>query len=69
MVSQTTVDLTQCQEALQHRESTLQDRMDRILNQLWVSLEQETERKHTQSLEAHRADFCAKTDATLERYK
>jgi hypothetical protein len=43
--------------------------MDRMLNQRQVSLEQETERKHAQSLEAHRADFRTNTDATLERYK
>jgi hypothetical protein len=40
-----------------------------MLNQRWVSLEQETERNHAESLEAHRADFRAKTDAALERYK
>jgi hypothetical protein len=40
-----------------------------MLNQWWVSLEQETERKCANSLEAHRADFRAKTDAALERYK
>jgi hypothetical protein len=69
MVIQTAVDLTQRQEVLQHQESTLQEWMDHMLNQWRVSLEQETERKPTESLEAHHADFRAKTDAALERYK
>jgi hypothetical protein len=43
--------------------------MDHMLNQRWVSLEQETERKCAESLEAHRVDFRAKTDAALERYR
>jgi hypothetical protein len=43
--------------------------MDHMLNQRRVSLEQETEQKRAKSLEAHRADFHAKTDAALERYK
>jgi multidrug resistance efflux pump len=34
-----------------------------------VNLEQEFERRHTKSLEACCADFRAKTDAALERYK
>jgi hypothetical protein len=40
-----------------------------MLNQRWVSLEQETEQNRAESLEAHRADFRAKTAAALERYK
>jgi multidrug resistance efflux pump len=43
--------------------------MDHMLNQWRVSLEQEFERRHTESLEACHMDFRAKTDATLERYK
>jgi hypothetical protein len=43
--------------------------MDRMLNQRWVSMEQEFERRHTENLEACRADFCSKTDAALVRYK
>jgi multidrug resistance efflux pump len=43
--------------------------MDRMLNQRGVSLEQEFERRRAENLEACRTDFCAKTDATLERYK
>jgi hypothetical protein len=69
MVSQTAADLTQRQEALQHRESSLQERMDCMLNQRRVSLEQETEQKRAESLEAHRVDFRTKTAAALERYK
>jgi hypothetical protein len=43
--------------------------MDHMLNQGRVSLELETEWKRTKSLEAHHADFRAKTTAVLERYK
>jgi hypothetical protein len=43
--------------------------MDRMLNQRWVSLEQEFKRRHAENLEACRADFRSKTDATLVRYK
>jgi hypothetical protein len=43
--------------------------MDRMLNQRWVSLEQEFERKRAENLEACRADFRSKTDTALERYK
>jgi hypothetical protein len=43
--------------------------MDRMLNQRWISLEQEFEQKCAENLQACRADFCAKTDATLARYK
>jgi hypothetical protein len=40
-----------------------------MLNQPWVSMEQEFERRCAENLEACRADFRAKTDAALERYK
>jgi septal ring factor EnvC (AmiA/AmiB activator) len=43
--------------------------MDRMLNQRWISLEQEFEQKRTENLKACRANFCSKTDAALERYK
>jgi hypothetical protein len=43
--------------------------MDHMLNQRRVSLEQETEWKHAEILEVTHADFHAKTDAALERYK
>jgi hypothetical protein len=61
--------LARRQEELLQRESTLQERMDHMLNQRWLSLEQETERKCTEILGAHRVDFRAKTDASLERFK
>jgi hypothetical protein len=43
--------------------------MDRMLNQRRISLEQEFERKRAENLEACRADFCAKTNSALVRYK
>jgi hypothetical protein len=43
--------------------------MDRMLNQRWVSLEQEFKRRRTKNLEACHTDFHAKTDAAWERYK
>jgi chromosome segregation ATPase len=63
MVNQDNTDL------VQHRESSLQERMDRMLNQRRISLEQEFERKRTENLEACRADFRSKTEAALVRYK
>jgi hypothetical protein len=69
MANQTTTDLAQRQEMQQQCESTLQERMDRMLNQRGVSLEQEFERRCAENLEACHTDFCTKTDAALERYK
>jgi predicted nucleic acid-binding Zn-ribbon protein len=69
MVNWTTTDLAQRQETLQQRKSTLQEWMGRMLNQRWVSLEQEFEQRRTENLEACYADFRAKTDTALERYK
>jgi hypothetical protein len=43
--------------------------MDRMLTQWRVSLEQEFEWRRAENLKACRADFHAKTDAALERYK
>jgi hypothetical protein len=43
--------------------------MDRMLNQWRISLEQEFERKCAENLEACHADFCAKIDTALVRYK
>jgi hypothetical protein len=43
--------------------------MDRMLNQRWISLEQEFKRKCAENLEACRMDFRAKTNAALVRYK
>jgi hypothetical protein len=43
--------------------------MDRMLNQWRISLEQEFERKCAENLKACHADFRAKTDTALVRYK
>jgi hypothetical protein len=43
--------------------------MDHMLNQRWVSMEQEFERRRTEFTEACRADFRSKTDDALVRYK
>jgi septal ring factor EnvC (AmiA/AmiB activator) len=40
-----------------------------MLNQRWITLEQEFEWRRTENLEACRVDFRAKTDAALVRYK
>jgi septal ring factor EnvC (AmiA/AmiB activator) len=40
-----------------------------MLNQRWVTMEQEFERRHAEYLEACGADFRSKTDAALVRYK
>jgi hypothetical protein len=69
MVSQSTAELTQHQEALNQREAFLQGRMDHMLNQRRVSMEQEFERRRVEITEACRADFRSKTDAALVRYK
>jgi chromosome segregation ATPase len=69
MVNQANSDLARHQETLNLRESSLRERMDRMLNQRRISLEQEFEQRHTENLEACRADFRSKTDAALVRYK
>jgi chromosome segregation ATPase len=69
MVNQANTDLAQRREALQLREDSLQERMDRMLNQRRITLEEEFERKRTENLEVCRANFRAKTDAALVRYK
>jgi chromosome segregation ATPase len=69
MVNQANTDLAQRRETLQQHELSLQEWMDRMLNQRRVSLEQEFERKHVENLEACRVDFHSKTDTALERYK
>jgi hypothetical protein len=46
MVNQANTDLAQRRETQEQRESSLQERMDHMLNQRRVSLEQEFERKH-----------------------
>jgi hypothetical protein len=57
MVSQSTAELTWHQEALNQREASLQGRMDHMLNQRRVSMEQEFERRRAEITEACRADF------------
>jgi hypothetical protein len=69
MVNQANSDLARHQETLNQREASLQERMDRMLNQQWTSMEQEFERRHAENLEACRADFRSKTDTALVRYK
>jgi hypothetical protein len=69
MVNQSNAELARHQEVLNQREASLQGRMDHMLNQRWVSMEQEFERRHTENIEACRADFRSKTDAALLRYK
>jgi uncharacterized protein (DUF3084 family) len=69
MVNQANTDLARRHEELQLREDSLQERMDHMLNQRWVTLEQEFEQRHAEYLEACRADFRSKTDAALVRYK
>jgi hypothetical protein len=69
MVSQSTAELTRHQEALNQCEASLQGRMDHMLNQRWVSIEQEFERRRIETTEACHADFRSKTDAALVRYK
>jgi hypothetical protein len=69
MAGETIVALARRQEELLQRESTLQKRMDHMLNQRRVSLEQETERIRAEIPGAHHADFRAITNAALERFK
>jgi chromosome segregation ATPase len=69
MVNQSNAELARHHEALNQREASLQGRMDHMLNQRRVSMEQEFERRHTETIEACRADFRSKTDAALVRYK
>jgi hypothetical protein len=66
MAGETVIALARRQEELLQREPTLQKRMDHMLNQQRVSLEQETERKRAEIPGAHRADFRVITDAALE---
>jgi hypothetical protein len=69
MVSQSTAELARHHEALNQREASLQGRMDHMLNQRRVRMEQEFKRSCTETIEACHADFCSKTDAALVRYK
>jgi hypothetical protein len=54
---------------LNQREASLQAKMDHMLNQRWISMEQEFERRRAETTEACRADFHSKTDAALVMYK
>jgi hypothetical protein len=69
MASQSNDELTRRQEALNQREASLQAKMDHMLNQRRVSMEQEFERRRDEFTEACRADFRSKTDTALARYK
>jgi hypothetical protein len=69
MASQSNDELTRRQEALNQREASLQAKMDHMLNQRRVSMEQEFERRRNKFTEACRVDFRSKTDAALVRYK
>jgi hypothetical protein len=69
MVNQANSDLARHQETLNLCEASLQERMDRMLNQQRISLEQEFEQRRAKNLEACRADFRSKTKAALVRYK
>jgi hypothetical protein len=69
MTSQTTAELARQQEALNQREASLQAKMDHMLNQRRVNMEQEFERKRKETTEACRADFRSKNDAALLMYK
>jgi hypothetical protein len=69
MVNQANCELAWHHEALNKREASLQERMDRMLNQRWVSMEQELKWRRTKNLEACRVDFHSKIDAALVRYK
>jgi hypothetical protein len=69
MASQSNNELIQRQEALNQREASLQAKMDHMLNQRRVSMEQEFERRRAEFTEACRADFRAKTDDALAMYK
>jgi acetolactate synthase regulatory subunit len=57
------------QEAMVQREASLQGRMDHMLNQRWVSMKEEFERRRIETTEACCADFCSKIDAALVRCK
>jgi chromosome segregation ATPase len=69
LVNQANTDLARRPEELQQREDSLQEHMDRMLNQQWVAMEQEFERRHTEYIESCHADFRSKTDTALARYK
>jgi hypothetical protein len=69
MVNQANSYLARHQETMNLHEASLQERMDRMLNQRRASMEQEFEWRRAENLEACHADFRSKTDAALVRYK
>jgi chromosome segregation ATPase len=69
MINQSNIELARHHEALNQREASLQERMDRMLNQRWVNMEQEFEHRCTENIQECHADFCSKTDAALVKYK
>jgi hypothetical protein len=69
MVGEASGALARRKDYLSQREATLQERMDRMLNQRQISLEQDTEQKWLKNYETIRTEFHAKTDVALERYK
>jgi hypothetical protein len=69
MASRSNDELARRQEALNQREASLQAKMDHMLNQRRVSMEQEFEQRHAEFTEACRADFRSKTDDALAMYK
>jgi hypothetical protein len=69
MASRSNDELARDQEALNQHEASLQAKMDHMLNQRRVSMEQEYERRRNETTEACRADFRSKTDAALLMYK
>jgi hypothetical protein len=69
MVNQSNAELARHHEALKQCKASLQGRMDHMLNERRVSMEQKFKRRHTETIEACCADFCSKTDTALVRYK
>jgi hypothetical protein len=69
MVSRNTAELSQHHEELQQCEDSLQERMDRMLVQRRVTMEQEFERRCAEYIEVCRTDFRSKTDTAMARYK
>jgi hypothetical protein len=69
MIGETSGVLSRCEDDLSQKEATLQERMDSMLNQRQISLEQETKGKWLDYYETIHAEFRTKTDVALERYK
>jgi chromosome segregation ATPase len=69
VVTRNVAELSRHHEELQLREDSLQERMDRMLVQRRVAMEQEFERRRAEYIETCRADFRSKNDNALARYK